>query len=127
MSRRAHPYHPSCGCARCDEDDLAAERREAAIATDARLRAAGLMSDEDFAADAFGELSDDDAEQVLRTLGRFLARVEPVPGDDDITLAGLAGALWINLRPYLHAAALERATDEATTAHDRRAQEAPST
>jgi hypothetical protein len=97
--------------------DEAEEAREEWIDEYADLIAEDLLKDEDFVIEALSDEQPDGQEAILRDVGRFFARFHAAP-DDPSALASLAVAFYREVKPYVDAAAKERARDEAAKVYD---------
>lgn len=113
-----HAYHPHCGCAACDRDEEAAERREEYIDDYAPIVAARLIYDYDVAESALCELSDDVLAGFANDLAEFFTRYHNATGVTDESAAG--HPLYRAIKPYVEAAALAKAREDVATDYDKR-------
>ena len=112
-----HAYHPACGCSACCDDEQADERRDDYIDQFAPAAAKALLCDESFAEGATNDLSNDVLASFATELGTFFAQYH---GAADVHAEAAAGyALYRTLKPYMEAAALDRAKDEVAEQYDR--------
>lgn len=96
--------------------DEAEEAREEWIDAHADLIAADLMKDEDFVREAIADDTPAAQEAILQDVGRFFARFEAA--SDNVELARIGCDFYRQVKPYIEAAAKERALEDAAKIHD---------